>query len=201
MSGLVGTWLADAPLGLLMMALIVAGLGVPLPEDIVLLLAGALAHRGPTPLPVTIACCAVGVLLGDILLFSSARRLGTAALERGLFARLLPPKRRSRIEAMFERRGSVVIFVARHIAGLRAPVFAMAGIHRMPLRRFVLWDSLGILVSVPLMVTLGYLFSEHLDEVERGVGNVEHWAVVGAVVIFLIYVLSVGMRRARRSAK
>ena len=187
--------LDHAPLLLLLAALVVAGLGVPFPEDIVLLTAGALAHGGGLPLPVVMLLCAAGVLAGDLLLFTTARRAGAAAYERGFLARLLPAPRRKRLEQLFAQRGAAVVFIARHIAGLRAPTFAMAGIHRMPMRVFVLWDGLGICISVPLMVYLGHAFADHLGRLRAGIAHVEHWALAIAGVGLALYAAVSGVRR------
>ncbi len=194
------TLLSHAPLGLLVLALLAAGLGLPLPEDLVLLTAGGLSHRGGVALPLTVAVCAAGVLGGDLILFLTARRLGPAALSRRPFRALLPPERRTRIEGMLRRRGPAVIFVARHLAGIRAPTFALAGIHGMPLRTFLMWDALGACVSVPLTVVIGYLFSEHLDRVGRGMSRVEHWVAAAAVTVLCTYLLVQWLRRRRDQA-
>ena len=190
-------WLAHASLGLLFVGLVAAGLGVPVPEDILLLLAGSLAHRTSLSLLLVLPVCMTGVLLGDLLLFTSARRLGEHALERPLFRRLLPPKVRQRVEALMSKRGPVIIFVARHVAGLRAPVFALAGMHGMPLGRFVLWDALGMLISVPVTVSLGYFFSQHIDRVRTGMASAEHWILAGVALALAAYALIVGVRHAR----
>lgn len=197
MESWLGGWLSHASLGLIFVGLVGAGLGVPLPEDLALLAAGALAHRTPLPLALVVAVCAAGVLLGDVVLFLGARRLGQAAFERPLFRRLLPPARRARLEVLFAKRGAALVFFARHLAGIRAPVFALAGIQGMPLARFVTFDVLGLCISAPVMVGLGYVFSSHLDELRAGVVRMEH-AVVGAAVLGLCgYVLVVATRRLR----
>jgi membrane protein DedA with SNARE-associated domain len=188
-------WLEQASLPLLVAALVAAGLGAPFPEDIVLLLGGALAHRTGPPLPVVVAACACGVLTGDILLFTTARRLGNSALKRPMFRRLLTARRRASIEAMFARRGPAVVFIARHVAGLRAPTFAMAGIHGMPLRQFVFWDLLGMCISVPLMTGLGYTFADNLARVKEGLARVENWVLAAAAVGLVLYAIAVGIRR------
>lgn len=130
-------------------------------------------------------------------MFSSARRLGTAAFEKPLFRRLLPERRRAKLERLFVRHGAVLVFVARHLAGLRAPVFALAGINGMPLKRFLLWDMLGMCISVPLMVGLGYVFSDHLQELGTEVRRWEHWIVRGAMICLLAYLAVVAAQRIR----
>lgn len=189
--------LSHASIVLVVACLVLSGLGAPFPEDLVLLAAGVIAHRGGAMLPLVIGACMVGVLVGDFLLFTTARRLGPAALDKPLFRRLLPPERREKIARTMEKRGPVMVFVARHIAGMRAPVFALAGIHQMPLRRFLLWDALGACISVPLMIGLGYVFSDHIDRVLHGVARVEHWVGASAAVLLTVYVIVVIVRRRR----
>ena len=111
--------------------LLVGGLGVPLPEDAALLAAGVLIERGATNAVFAGAVVLFGVLLGDSILFFAARRLGPAAYDRKLIRRVLPPERRAKIESAYQRYGGRLVFFARHVAGLRAAVFAMAGIHGM----------------------------------------------------------------------
>jgi membrane protein DedA with SNARE-associated domain len=69
---------------------------------------------------------------------------------------------------------------------LRVPVFAMAAADGMPLRRFLLWDGLALCVSSPLVVTLGYLGSESVDRVAKGVGRVEHFVALAGVAALLV---------------
>jgi membrane protein DedA with SNARE-associated domain len=187
--------LAHGSLLLLFTALVVAGFGVPVPEDLVLLAAGALAHRGVLPLAAALPVCMVGVIAGDVILFTTARRLGPAALDKPLFKRLLPPERRARVEALFERRGALVVLLARHLAALRAPVFAMAGIQGMALPRFVLWDALGLCVSAPLVMALGWWSSAHVDLARRGLARAEHWGLLAVAAGFAGYAIHAAWRQ------
>jgi membrane protein DedA with SNARE-associated domain len=190
--------LAHGSYALLLAALLAAGLGVPLPEDVVLLAGGVLAHRGVTSLPGTLAVCAAGVLGGDVLLFLWARRLGESAYTLPAVARLLPPARRARVERLFTRHGGRIVFVARHLAGLRAPVFAVAGIHGLPLGRFLFWDALGLCVSAPAVVGLGYLFSDRIDRIRGDLSRAEHWALLLFVLGFAVYAARTAWRQQRR---
>lgn len=178
--------------------LVLGGVGLPVPEDIVVLTAGGLIHRQVTELWSTVATCACGVLGGDLILFCVARHLGGAALRRPLFSRLLPKERRERLQTLFERRGGIVVLVARQLAGVRAPVFAMAGLQKMRLWRFLAWDALGFCISAPLFLGLGYLFSRHLTPLLRGTSRVEHAVVVALVVLFAAYALYAFWRSRKR---
>ncbi len=154
--------------------LVLGSVGLPLPEDAALLATGVLVERGAVHPVVAIFLVFVGVLGGDAILFFVARRLGPAAYNRKLFQRILPPERRARIEQAYERRGGRLVFLARHVMGLRAAVFAMAGIHRMRPARFFAWDTAAALISIPFVIALGYFGSRHVDRVRAGIATVQH---------------------------
>jgi membrane protein DedA with SNARE-associated domain len=190
--------IAHGSLVTIVAVLIFTGLGVPIPEDVVLLTAGAVTHQGSLSPLLTIFVCLAGVIVSDLLLFTTARRLGQAVFEHRFLRRLLPPERRSRVERLLERYGGRAIFIARHMAGLRAGVFAVAAIHGMPTSRFILFDALGACVSVPVMVTLGFLFSANLDRVLAGVGRVEHYIFLGVMLAVAAFAIGVGIRKLLR---
>lgn len=182
--------------------LVVGGLGLPVPEDLALLAAGVLVYRGSVSLAAALAITLGGVLAGDVLLFVLARRLGAAAYERPLFRRLLPAKRRLRFEAAYQRHGGKLVFFARHLVGVRAATFALAGIHGMPLRRFLLWDGLAACLSVPVIVGLGYLGALHIDRVRSDIATVQHYIAAAVLLMALggLSWLGVRKRRARLSS-
>ncbi|QAT88853.1 DedA family protein [Corallococcus coralloides] len=185
---------------LLFVVLVAGGLGLPFPEDLVQLAAGVLSHRGAMPLPVAIALCFAGVLCGDTVLFLTARRLGQALYTHQRTRRLFPPERRQRIQGLYAKHGSRVVFVGRFMSVLRVPVFAMAAAEGMPFRRFLLWDGLALCVSSPLVVTLGYLGSASVDRVAKGAGRVEHFVTLAGVAALLV-VLAVRHAREKRQPR
>ncbi len=190
-------WLiAHGSYPLLFLALFVDGFGVPIPEDAVLLAGGVLAHRGITSFPVTLAVCFVGVVAGDAVLFTIARALGPVALERKAIAKVLTPERRARLERLIARYGGLVVFVGRHLAGLRPAVFSMTAVAGMERWRFILWDAIGLCITAPLVLTLGYEFSDQLDRIRRGLFHAKTVAIIAALVLLFAFAL-VSWLRAR----
>jgi membrane protein DedA with SNARE-associated domain len=181
--------------------LLIGGIGVPLPEDAALLAAGVLIERGAVNPFVAVAVVLAGVLVGDGMLFFAARRLGPRAYERKLFQRVLPPERRARIERAYERYGGRLVFIARHVAGLRAAVFAMAGIHGMTPRRFFFWDAAAACISIPFVISLGYFGARHIDRMRHGIALVHHYIllVVALAALGFITWRHMHMRSAART--
>jgi membrane protein DedA with SNARE-associated domain len=172
--------------GLMLAALLIAGLGLPLPEDIVLISGGILIQRGVTSIWATVTICVIGVLVGDTTLFLLARRAGPAMYRRKFIAKVLPPARRAKLEGLFAKYGGLVIFCARHVAGLRAPVFAVAAIHGMSLWRFLLWDTLALGVSLPVVMYLGWLFADSIEQALDNVATVEHYILIAVFAVILL---------------
>lgn len=175
-------------------ALVAAGSGVPIPEELTQLTAGVLAAQGVLALRFTIAVVWAGIVVGDALLFTIARRHGPAALRSRFVARVLTDERRGALERHFARHAFLTVAAARHMGGVRIAAFALAGATGVPLRTFVLADGLSALVSVPLVVGAGYLFSQHLGEVRRDIRAVE----LGILALALLVGGALWLRRRQR---
>jgi membrane protein DedA with SNARE-associated domain len=180
-------------------ALFAAGLGVPIPEEATQLAAGVAAHQGWLRLPLAMATCWAGILAGDLAWFALARRHGERVLASRPVARVLTAERRARVEAHLARHAFLTVAVARHTSGLRLAAFALAATHGVRARTFALADGLSALISVPLVVSLGYLFSHHLGAVHRDLRRVE----LGILAAVALGVVALVLRRrwlARRGA-
>ncbi len=174
-------WLERGGLTMVVAALLAAGLGVPLPEDPMLLVAGAISEDGSPHWTLSLGACFVSVLVGDSCLYWISRKLGPLALTRRPFKWILTTKRRKKIRELFEKRGATTILIARHVAGLRSAAFILAGMERMPYRKFIFWDALGASFSVPLFVGLGYFFAHNLEEVRAVIIQFER-VIIGALI-------------------
>jgi len=182
--------------------LLAAGLGVPIPEDIPLIIGGLLSARGLTNAYVVFACAYVAILAGDFIIFSTGRRLGPAALKRPWAQRLLTHKRQRTLRRHFLKYGPLTIVAARHMAGLRAPCFLMAGVAGMSPVKFLLADGFGACLSVPLFIWLGYKFGENLDAIIAYMKEAQTGLLVagGVAVLAFVVLRTILKRRAARPA-
>jgi membrane protein DedA with SNARE-associated domain len=177
-----------------------AGLGVPFPEEPTQLAAGALAGGGLLSLGPTMLTCWLGIVAGDLAWFFLARRHGELVLSRPAVCRVLTSKRRAWVEAHLARHAFLTVMISRHLSGLRLAAFAMAATHGVRWRTFLAADGLSALVSVPLVVSAGYLGAQHLAAVHGALRTIELTflgLIVGSVVLFLVVRR---MRRARLAA-
>jgi membrane protein DedA with SNARE-associated domain len=170
-------------LPLLWLGLLIAGLGVPIPEDIFIITGGVLTHRSQSSILLALFVLYTGVMVGDTIVYHLGARYGEAVLRRKFIARLMTPARVERVRRYYAKYGAVTVLIARNLAGIRFPTFLMAGVSKMGFGRFFFWDSLSALVSVPLWFWLGYTASAHLDQIRSWIA----WVIGGLVLLFIIF--------------
>lgn len=181
---------------ILILALISSGLGLPMPENIPLLLIGFLCEQRGLEVWIWATLC-LGIILGrDGLIFALGRNTPAMLARARWFNRLLTAKRQEQVRDHFKRSGFQTVFAGRFTPGLRVVVFFMAGRAAVPARTFLLADGLAGLLSVPILVVLGFLFSHQLEALKRNVDVVQ--GVVGVAV--LAYFALLIFRRWRKRA-
>ena len=175
--------------------LILCGLGLPLPEEAFLLMAGILYHKQEVQFVPITALCSTAILLGDSLPFFLGRRYGMRALEIPWIARMLHPERFARFRRRFDEHGNWAIFGCRFLPMLRIPGYFMAGTMGMRYPRLLLLDGLGILISVPVSVFLGKLLGEQTERLKETVHDLH--LILAVLVIVLVLVIVIRARWAR----
>jgi membrane protein DedA with SNARE-associated domain len=181
LAGLVSAYIQHFTYAGLLVVLVLCGMGLPIPEDVVLLAGGFLVHRGLIQYPITILVALVGVVAGDNSLFFLGRRFGTGLVAYLGIGRPRSQRQIDRLKRFMDRHGHRAIFYARFVAGLRALVYLTAGSFGVNPLRFFLYDLAGAVISVPIVITLGYLFGNELEVVLHYIGGIEKlvWVVLG----------------------
>ncbi len=185
----------------MLLLLLAASLGLPLPEDIPLLLGGCLSRLGYGDVFYVILVGLFGVLAGDITLFFIGRRFGLKVLQMKPFRSLLTREHIAQMKFQFRKRGNVIIFFGRFFAGIRSIMCVTAGLSRVPIWKFIMIDVAGAMVTVPLLVGLGWWFSDNISKVMRGVAAAEHVIAIGIAAILVIWVISIHINKKSRVKK
>src|SRR4029077_3376367 len=116
-------------------ALVAAGVGFPIPEEIPVVTGGVLVGNNQDELRwwIMLPVCIAGVVISDGLLYSIGRLWGPRLLEyRWIKSRLLTEDRLNRIEDNFRRYGVKILLFARFLPAIRSPIFITAGLMRVP---------------------------------------------------------------------
>jgi membrane-associated protein len=168
--------------------------GVPVPGETALIAAGVLASHGRVHIESVIALAALGAMVGDNLGYAIGRTGGRRLLER---PGLLEQHRRRILEEgepFFERHGAKAVFLGRWVAGLRIAAAWLAGINRMPWRRFLFWNALGGIAWATSVGLLAFYLGPPAEKVFRTAGVAGVGLAAAALLAFVLW------RRLRRDA-
>jgi membrane protein DedA with SNARE-associated domain len=169
-------------------------MGLPIPAAPLLIAAGALARVGKMNLTLAVALAFIAAILADLFWYSLGRYRGGRILKLLCRISLEPDSCVRRTENLFVRHGVHSLLVAKFIPGLNTAAPSLAGIFRMPLRRFLIFDSLGAFFWVVTVTSLGLIFSEQLEEIALRWGG---WLVAVLAGSLAAYVLWKFIQRRR----
>lgn len=222
------------------LSLVAAGVGFPIPEEVPIVVAGAMVGHAsedstdydalagvvvgfngspvaplpwlgpvlssqveappPSPRPVRLLweimlpILILGVVVSDGLLYGMGRFWGPRLLEAAWMKRFVPTERRQRIEENFHKYGVLVLLFARFLPTIRSPVFIIAGVMRLPFKRFLLADGLYAIPGVSLLFTLAFWFGDTFRNLvlsfERRVNSAKPILILlglAAATTYLIY--------------
>ena len=171
------------PYGGIFLLLILGGIGLPFPEDATLVLSGFLAsHNVIKPMQGFLVVYS-GLLMTDFSLYLVGKKYGRGIVEHKRFHKIISPDRLSKLEEKFRKWGGLVVFLGRHILGLRAQIFLVAGVMRMSATKFLVADAISALFTIALWGGIGYLGGNSLQVLKKDVTRVEHIAVVVLVIL------------------
>src|SRR5579864_14397 len=171
----------------LAVTLLLENAGVPLPGETILLLASFLAYsERQLSLPWIMVVATAAATLGDNLGFAIGYHGGRPLLERYQSIFRIRNKTLMRGEELFARYGAGTVLFARFVFGLRIIAGPLAGVLRMPWRKFLPCNVIGAAVWVVVISGLGYLFGEHWDQLER---VVKHFNLILGVLVIVAVAL------------
>jgi len=155
-------------------------IGLPLPAALAILTAGAVAAYGDMHLYFVVGVGATTMVAGDVILYLMGRVSGWALL--GLLCRLSanPETCILRSAEYFYRRGKQTLLFAKFIPGINTMSPPLAGSMKMRPGDFLQYDALGAIFYVGAYAAAGYLFSDALRAITRGLRS----AGFAAEVIF-----------------
>lgn len=181
------------------LVLLACGFGLPIPEDITLVSGGVISGLGYTNVHWMLVVSMVGVLLGDSIMYWLGRIYGEKILQFPFIRSIMTPERFATVQERFEKNGNTLLFFARFMPGLRAPIYMVSGItQRVSFTKFILIDFFAAIISVPIWVYLGDFGAKNLDWLHAQIqkGQIAIW--VGLVIIGLFIFWK--WKRSRRKA-
>jgi len=153
---------------------------LPIPANLVLVAAGALAHSGRLSLSGTVGVSVVTFLLADLAWYEAGRRLGDRILHFVCGLSRDPGPCVHKATAAFGRHGVRILLISKFVVGLDAVAAPLAGAARKSPIDFLVFDALGAMFWSATYTALGYIFGDQLDRVAA------HVMRLGAFVVLAV---------------
>lgn len=169
-------------------ALLLENAGVPVPGETVLLFASFLAFdEQELHLRYIILVGIAAATIGDNIGYWIGRKGGRPLLERYTHLFRIPANVIQKGEAVFAKHGSVTVFFARFVFGMRIIAGPMAGVLRMDWKKFCIFNFLGAALWVSVISIAGYKFGEEWEDLVRVMGRVN--LVIGILALWVAYMI------------
>jgi membrane protein DedA with SNARE-associated domain len=137
----------------------------PIPSEAVLGLAGVLINSGEMAIVPVIVFATLGSIIGAVFFYYLGRALGPrrshAFLDR---LPLVETADVDRTFAWFERHGRSAVFFGRMVPIVRSFISVPAGVVKMPFLQFVLYSAAGSLIWNSLLITLGVVAGDFIQD-------------------------------------
>lgn len=184
---------------IIFLLLMLAGLNVPISEDLMLLTGGAIAG---TCIPEhkfhLYAWIYMGCWLSAWEAYWIGRLLGPKLYEIRWFSKFITRQRIEKLQGYYEKFGIFTFMVGRFCpGGVRNALFITSGLGKMPFLTFIARDGFSCLISSATLFYLGYVFGEHHDAVLSHFKTYEE-IVLGAILAIILTICAVVYYRKKK---
>lgn len=160
-----------------------AFLGLLVPGESIVVIAGVLASQGYLELGDCITVISLGAVLGDTAGYGLGRVFGRDYFKRHGRFLFIKAKHLDKAVSYFQRHGGKTIFFGRFIGFFRAMAPFAAGVSKMPYGRFLVFNVTGGVLWATSFTLLGYFFALSWKAAEKWVGR------TGIFAFFLLLVI------------
>jgi len=173
--------------------------GLPVPEEICLVLAGAAAYQGAFNLAAVLLVAAGAIAVGDFVIYLLGRYWGPTLFKWRFFRVILSPRKARVVRRRYAGHVLRAVFTVRFLSGLRTATYFTAGMVKLKPHHFLLSDLPAIAIYVPAWSLAGYFFSPHVARIISFLKTANHavavTAALGVVIIAGYFGYRVGLRR------
>ena len=176
----------------------------PIPSEVIFPLVGFIAQNRGLGLENTIGMAIVGALgstAGAVVIYLVSAKVGRIAIVRFGKRVRIREQEIEKAERWFEKYGSIAVFTARMIPGIREIISIPAGIGQMNLAKFVGYTFAGSLLWCTILTLTGYYLGEAWSSFSE---QASYAFTIVTFIVIAVIVAGVGLwysRRKRASAK
>lgn len=165
----------------------IAALILPVPPGTLIMASSAFAYQGYFSFPLVLLSAILGNILGDNLGYWLARKYGVAVLSRIGFKKVLMSKKFGEVEKLVRRRPGFILFISRFEVFTNLSVNIIAGLSKVPYRKYAFFVAIGEICQVALYGSIGYFFGSNWERIGAAIGHTFLIIIVVAIALLMIF--------------
>ena len=175
----------------------------PIPSEIIMPLGGFFVYQQKLNFYFLVFWGLFGTILGSLPWYYMGRLVNEKRLSNFLDKKgkylgissndLIKSKR------WFEKYGVSLVFWGRLVPGIRTLISVPAGIELMPLRKFLIWTTLGSFIWVALLTYAGFLFGENYPIIKTYLDQIKFFVKPILILLFLYFLIKLTYRFIKRN--
>ena len=171
--------------------LMLAGLCLPISEDILVLTGGAIASFCiPEQKFHLFAWIYAGAWTSAWEVYWIGRLLGPKLYNIKFFKHFINPKRVDKLHHYYEKFGVFTFIIGRFIpGGVRNALFLSSGLGKMPFLKFIIRDGFACLLSTTTLFSLGFVFAQNYKQIAKVIETYQ-LIVFSAIVLFVLILVA-----------
>ncbi len=136
----------------------------PAPGDSVIVFAGTLIAIGSVGFVPLLIATTLGSVVGFVIMFLLGRNVDEKIMHSSVFS-FISRDGVKKVEGWFQKYGYALIIANRFLSGTRAVISFFAGMSHLIFWKTVVLSALSALLWNGILLALGALFGEHLEEI------------------------------------
>ena len=174
----------------------------PIPSEIIMPLGGFFVYQQKLNFYILVFWGLFGTILGSLPWyylgkFVNEKKLSNFLDKKGKYLGISSDDL-TKSKKWFEKYGVSLVFWGRLVPGIRTLISVPAGIELMPLKKFLLWTTLGSLIWVALLTYAGYSFGENYPLIETYIDQIKYFVKPILVLIFIYFLIKLLFRLVKR---
>jgi membrane protein DedA with SNARE-associated domain len=176
-------WIGQYGAGALFVLLLLGVVGLPVPDETLLVYCGYLISKGVLNPVTTFFAALAGSWCGISVSYTIGRTAGIGVVHR--FGKYLhvTEERLDKVHAWFDRVGHWALFIGYYIAGVRHFTAIIAGTSKLKYTHFIAFAWSGGLLWVSTFLTLGYFLGENW---ERLFETIHHYLLSVSIAVLIL---------------
>ena len=175
----------------------------PIPSELIMPLGGFFVYQEKLNFFILVFWGLFGTIVGSIPWYYlgklvNEKRISNFLDKRGKYIGITSNDL-AKSKRWFDKYGVSLVFWGRLVPGIRTLISVPAGMELMPLKKFLIWTTLGSLIWVALLTYAGFVFGENYQNIETYLVQIKYIVKPVLILIFIYFFIKFFLRLHKRN--